>query len=61
LIESFTGDQAFYGETHATVEFLDYRFRGQYLVTPGPYGILGRNILNVLVLTLDGPRLTWST
>ena len=24
------------------------------------YGVLGRNILNLLLVTLDGPRLQWS-
>jgi hypothetical protein len=35
-------------------------FRGQFLVTDQPVGILGRNILNSLALLLDGPRQTWS-
>jgi predicted aspartyl protease len=42
------------------LEFLRYRFRGSFLVADATYGIVGRNILNLLVLTLDGPSLTWS-
>jgi hypothetical protein len=59
-VESFNGMRASYEETTASIEFLGYRFRGQFLVTPAGYGILGRKILNVLVLTLDGPALRWS-
>lgn len=35
-------------------------FRGQFLLVEQEWGIVGRNILNSLVLTLDGPNLTWS-
>jgi hypothetical protein len=35
-------------------------FRGQYLLIDQPWGILGRNVLNLLAITYDGPRLTWS-
>ena len=34
-------------------------YTGQFLVTDTEWGILGRNILNTLVLTLDGPRRQW--
>jgi len=43
------------------VEFLRYRFEGAFVVADAPYGVLGRNILNLLVVRLDGPRQTWST
>jgi hypothetical protein len=59
-VESFNGTRASYDETTVSVEFFVYRFRGQFLVTPASYGILGRNILNVLVVILDGPALRWS-
>src|SRR5215472_324201 len=42
------------------VEFLRYRFRGPFLVGDATYGILGRNTLNLLVLTHDGPSLVWT-
>jgi hypothetical protein len=42
------------------VEFLRFRFRGHFLLGELEYGVVGRNILNLLVLTLDGPRQTWS-
>lgn len=34
-------------------------FRGQFLVIDQKFGILGRNVLNAVRLTLDGPRKTW--
>lgn len=43
----------------ATVVFLNKRFRGQYLVVDAEIGILGRDVLNHLRLTLDGPKLEW--
>ena len=39
--------------------FLGRRFRGQFLLTPNEYGIIGRNILNRVPLLLDGPKLAW--
>jgi predicted aspartyl protease len=39
--------------------FLGRRFRGESLLTPNEYGILGRNILNRIPLLLDGPKLIW--
>jgi hypothetical protein len=39
--------------------FLGRRFRGEFLLTPNQYGILGRNILNRIPLLLDGPKLVW--
>jgi hypothetical protein len=41
------------------VVFLGRAFRGEYGVVQTDDGILGRDILNLLVLVLDGPRLTW--
>jgi hypothetical protein len=46
---------------HISVEFERYRFAGPFLVSEAGYGIIGRNILNLLTLTLDGPSLTWSS
>ncbi|WP_423225105.1 hypothetical protein [Candidatus Amarolinea aalborgensis] len=35
------------------------KFTGSYLVTTASYGVIGRNILNRLVLVLDGPSQQW--
>ncbi len=43
-----------------SVEVGQYRFHGTFVVAEADYGILGRNILNLVLLTLDGPRLLWS-
>jgi hypothetical protein len=39
--------------------FLGRTFRGRFLLTDEPCGILGRNVLNSLSLVLDGPHLIW--
>lgn len=54
------GDIVTYEQATLTVEFGRYRFHGAFLVADVDFGVLGRNILNNLVLTLDGPGLTWS-
>lgn len=35
-------------------------FRGRFLLSNQPIGVLGRDILNLVPLLLDGPRLEWS-
>jgi hypothetical protein len=34
-------------------------FRGRFLVSNQEWGIVGRDILNHVVVSLDGPRLIW--
>jgi len=41
------------------LHLLGRRFRGQFLVIEQDWGIIGRNILNQVVVLLDGPRLGW--
>jgi len=43
----------------AEVVFLRGRFKGEFIVLDQEVGVLGRNILNHFVVTLDGPRLEW--
>jgi hypothetical protein len=40
--------------------FLRRAFKGRLLIINQDWSILGRDILNHLVLLLDGPGLTWS-
>jgi hypothetical protein len=40
--------------------FLNRRFRGRYLLTHEDTGVIGRDILNHLVLVFDGPRNQWT-
>lgn len=57
----FLGEkEIFVDEADLAVEFLRYRFRGTFLVIESSYGVLGRNVMNALLITLDGPRLQWS-
>lgn len=44
---------------HAEMVFLGLTFRGQFLLAEQDWGIIGRNILNVVSLTYDGPKLFW--
>ena len=39
--------------------FLNKTFRGRFLLIDQEWGVLGRDILNLLSLHLDGPNLTW--
>lgn len=39
--------------------FLGKRFKGQFLLVDQPFGVLGRNILNSIVILLDGPGSQW--
>jgi predicted aspartyl protease len=39
--------------------FLRKSFRGRYLLTDEPHGILGRDVLAALKLTFDGPLQEW--
>lgn len=43
----------------ADLLFLGKTFSGRFLLTPNPWGILGRNVLNYISLRLDGPKLQW--
>jgi len=47
-------------EARLTVELLNFRFHGQFVLADADYGVLGRNILNRLTITFDGPSLTWT-
>jgi hypothetical protein len=59
-IQFLAGEEIVLDQADLAVEFLRYRFRGAFLVVDSTYGIVGRNILNALRLTLDGPELEWS-
>jgi len=43
----------------AEVVFMRGHFKGQFIVADQADGVLGRNILNHFIVTLDGPRLEW--
>jgi hypothetical protein len=59
-IRFYDGSETVCDLAELSVEFLRYRFRGTFVVGDADYGVLGRNILNSLVLTLDGPGQVWT-
>jgi hypothetical protein len=57
---SFDGTQSTAEAVDLDMHFLNKSFRGQYLVTDGEHGILGRDVLATLRMMLDGPGQEWS-
>ncbi len=43
------------------MEWMGYKFNGEFMLIEQEYGIIGRNILNLLRVLFDGPRLNWET
>jgi hypothetical protein len=58
-LEGFNGTLVMAASAYLSVRFLGRTFRGRFLVTDQNIGVLGRNVLNHLVLLLDGPRQHW--
>jgi hypothetical protein len=56
----FDSTTSFAPVVQAELLFLDRTFRGRFLVLDQDWGILGRDILNLVPLWLNGPELTWS-
>lgn len=55
----FDGSISFASVVRLEMHFLNKTFRGQFLLIDQEWGILGRDILNLVSLSLDGPNLTW--
>ena len=60
-LTTYNGDLVYRDRTRLALRLLHYTFRGDYLVDDVTVGVLGRNVLNALVITVDGPHLSWST
>ena len=58
-IQGFDGEPKLAQMVELELVFLGKKFSGQFLLIDQPIGILGRNILNVLSITFDGPRGKW--
>jgi len=43
----------------AEMVFVGLTFRGQFLISGQEWGIIGRNILNAVSRTYNGPKLSW--
>jgi hypothetical protein len=46
---------------HAELLFMRKRFKGQFLVLDQEVGVLGRDVLNHVVLKLNGPSREWES
>jgi len=58
-VQEFEGETKFVKTTRLELVFLKRKFTGQFLLIDQPMGILGRNILNSISITFDGPRSKW--
>ena len=57
-VEGYDGNRTQLRVVDATIVLQGYKFKGQYLVDETrEIGVIGRNILNNIVLELNGPRL----
>ena len=56
---AFDGTRSFAPAVYLEMTFLRRRFKGYYVVIDGTHGVLGRDVLNHLSVTLDGPHLQW--
>ena len=59
-LEGFDGRSNSAQAVHLDLIFLRRTFRGRFLLIDQECGIVGRNILNHLMLLLDGPNSTWA-
>ena len=55
----FDGSVSRAAAVHLGLIFLRRTFRGRYLLIDQDWGVLGRDILNLLTLCFDGPKLQW--
>ncbi len=58
-IEYLEGDKATWSSIHLQMKWRGLNFTGEFLVARTGHGVIGRNILNHLRLTFDGPTLEW--
>lgn len=55
----FDGNLSFASVVQLEMRFLNKTFRGQFLLIDQAWGVLGRDVLNLISISLDGPNLTW--
>ena len=56
----FDGSKSFASAVILDLLFLQRAFRGRYLLIEEEHGVMGRDILNHVILLLDGPQQQWS-
>ena len=57
--EAFDGSKSKSAVVRLQMIFQGTSFRGEYLLIEQDYGIVGRNILNLLNINFDGKNLRW--
>jgi hypothetical protein len=60
LLAAYDGAVARYPVARLRIEFQGRRFTGAFVLVESAHGTMGRNILNQVIVTLDGPNQTWS-
>jgi hypothetical protein len=55
----FDGSTSLASVVRLEIVFGRRTFRGQFVLIDQAWGVLGRNVLNAVALTLDGPNLAW--
>ncbi|MGH9802656.1 MAG: hypothetical protein ACRD82_20000 [Blastocatellia bacterium] len=60
-LAAFDGSLTVAPVVRAEMIFLGKSFRGQFLLLEQEFGILGRNIINLVPILLDGPNLSWDS
>ncbi|MCZ2121568.1 MAG: retropepsin-like domain-containing protein [Anaerolineales bacterium] len=58
-VQGFDGEIKWIKMAKLELVFLKKKFTGQFLLIDQPMGILGRNILNSVSITFNGPRNKW--
>lgn len=58
-LAGFDGSKSIARSVKADLHLPPWTFKGQFLVIDQTSGVIGRDILNNLVLVLDGPHLSW--
>jgi hypothetical protein len=58
-LAAFDGTESVHPVVRLELEVCGRRFRGRYVLHDEEIGILGRNVLNRLLLLFDGPHLAW--
>ncbi len=60
-VEGYDGNRKQLRVVDAMIVLQGYKFKGEYLVDEGrEIGVIGRNILNKIIVELNGPKLIWA-
>jgi len=55
----FDGNKSLATAVRLEMLFLNKTFRGRFLLIDQEWGVIGRDILNFISLSMDGPNLSW--